>query len=277
MFAEDKTEAVNNLEVRLHKAAVPATVVTGVRFVAAGVRPVQAGASVGFGRAGGSSGTLGCVVKPRQRTERYSLTCNHVIADLNRATIGVDAVWAPGTAAGGSAADRLGLVHDFAPIDFTAGHSNVIDAALTEPSNPGDLDPAITGIGTVAGLNTAPAFGEKVQKSGVVTGHTTGYYWFQINAQISFAGGSTALFRDLPGIVGAPGNFAQQGISGALVLDDSDRAMGMLISVASGTNLSLATAIKPALDYFDVAVCEYLDEVASGGKSLVGKPPRSGP
>jgi hypothetical protein len=254
VFADRHTEATSGLQSRLHDAAVPATLITGVRFLAAGARPVRGGDSIGYGAPGGASGTLGCVVKPRQGNGRYGLTCNHVIADLNRAAVRADDIWAPGTVRGGGKADRLGLLHDFAAIDFTAGHSNVIDAALAEPGSAADLDPAIAGVGAVAGINAAPAFGTKMQKSGAVTGHSVGYYWYQINAQVAYAGGQTALFRDMLGIVGAAGDFANQGDSGALVLDDARQAAGLLISVASGINLSLATAIMPVLDHFDVDI-----------------------
>jgi hypothetical protein len=253
IYANRATRATFDLEQRLEDAAIPATLVTGVHFTAAGPRPVNGGTSIGHGKPGGASGALGCVVSARQGGGRYGLTCNHVIAELNVAKRGDD-VWAPGTAGGGTKADRLGILHDFAPIDFTAGRSNMVDAALAAPGNAADLDPAITHIGMVAGVNAAPSFGDKVQKSAPVSGYTSGHYLYQINAQIAYTGGQKALFRDLLGIVGSSGNFASQGDSGALVLDHARFAVGMLISVASGLNLALASAIKPTLDYFDVDI-----------------------
>jgi hypothetical protein len=93
-----------------------------------------------------------------------------------------------------------------------------------------------------------------MQKTGVATGHTRGKYRFQINAQIAYANGQTALFRDMLGIVGTTANvdFGAQGDSGAVVLDDTAAVAGLVISIANGIDLTLATAIKPVLDHFQV-------------------------
>ena len=99
-------------------------------------------------------------------------------------------MWAPGPRQSGTAADKLGVVYDFAQIDFTPGASNIIDAALAEPTSSGDIDPAIDNIGNINGVNFSLTFGDKVKKTGAMSGYTTGKYRFEINAQIEYANGN---------------------------------------------------------------------------------------
>ena len=174
IFAEEHSARTEQLSAQLGRESIASRVVAPVTFRAAGPRPVQGGHSVGRGIAGGESGTFGCVVQGRRDAKRYGLTCNHVIAALNTATRGSTEVWAPSAPRGGSGADRVGVVHDFHDIDFQPTASNFIDAALILPDKSGDLDPAIAGIGRVAGVNNALVFGDLVKKTGVVSGHTTG-------------------------------------------------------------------------------------------------------
>ena len=254
IFAEQEGPGLRAMRDAIGAYGIPVDLVQNVRFESAASRPVAGGDCIGRGSAGGDTGTLGCVVSDEQGV-RYGLTCNHVIADLNAAAKGSTAVWAPGAGGGGGAADRLGVVHDFEDIDFRPGAMNVIDAALVKPDHAADLDPVIRAMGCVAGVNNALPFGAAVQKTGYVTSHTAGYYWYQINAMITYRGGlRSALFRDMLGIVGASGIFASQGDSGALVLDSAGQAAGMLVSVASGLNLTLAAPIRPTLSHFKVTI-----------------------
>jgi hypothetical protein len=133
IYAEHESDAIEEVLERLQAEGVPVRLHTGVYFRAGAARPVKGGHSIGHGSANGASGTMGCVVKARSNSGRYVLTCNHVIADLNVAQKGTTPVWAPGAKRSGTANDRLGVVHDFADIDFRAGAYNVIDAALAKP------------------------------------------------------------------------------------------------------------------------------------------------
>jgi hypothetical protein len=252
---------------RLHKEfrdiGVPVAFYGGVAFRAcAGARPVEGGHSIGYGSTSGEAGTMGCVVKERSSTDLFALSCNHVIADHNNARKGSDKVWAPGPKKLGTPAvgpgtqkDELGVVHDYAQIDFTAGATNLIDAAIAKPNNAADLDPQINGIGAPSGSSSSIAFGDKVRKSGAASGLTTGKYRYQINAEIEYNNGQKALFRDLLGIVSvAKGNFAEQGDSGAVLVDDKNAVVGQVISVAAGIDLTLGTLIQTVLDHFRVDI-----------------------
>jgi hypothetical protein len=257
IFLESKSAHSSALQLvsALQSLQIPTIIQTNSRFLAA-ARPLKGGQSIGIGLAGGETGTMGCVVTCRSEGTRFALTCNHVIADLNAAQKGHTDVWAPGARNSGTVRDRLGVLHDFADIDFNAGVFNVIDAAIAKPNNPADLDTTIDQIGTVSGINSAPVFGAAIYKMGVTTGYTTGTYQFDINTIINFAGGKAALFRDLLGIVGttAGQDFGAQGDSGAVLVDDENAVVGQVISVASGIDLTLATRIQPVLDRFQVDI-----------------------
>jgi len=150
MFGDRLPAAVHTLAAQLNRAGTPTRLIPGVRFHA-GARPVTGGGSIGTGVAGGSSGTVGCVVKSRADARCYALTCNHVIARLNSAKRLEDEVWSPSARRGGTAQDRLGVVYDFEEIKFAG--ENLIDAALVQPDRQEDLDPMIGSIGLISGVN----------------------------------------------------------------------------------------------------------------------------
>ncbi len=254
VFAESESKQTKNLVARINKAGVPVTLKTGVEFIAAAARPVKGGQSMGIGSIGGASGTMGCVVKSRSSNDRYALSCNHVIAALNAATKGTTPVWAPGAAKSGTSKDRLGVILDYCTIDFTPGNYNVIDAAIAQPDDTSDLDSTVDRIGALRGTNLHLAFGDPLAKMGAESGHTSGKYRMSVNTLITYANGSKALFRDLLGIVGLSADFAAQGDSGAVVVDSTNAVAGQIISVTRGIDLTLATSIKPVLDYFGVDI-----------------------
>ncbi len=255
IFTREAESGAQELLQRLESANFPCHLVPDVNFVAAS-RPTKGGESIGYGTSGGASGTMGCVVKDRSDGTCYALSCNHVIANLNHALRGVTDVWAPGTNRRGTSRDKLGVVHDFEDIDFSPGAFNVIDAALARPDNAADIDPAISGVGPIRGTNFGLRRGDRVKKVGANTGLTFGKHRFDINADIKYADGSLAVFRNLLGIVGLTNgtNFAAQEDSGAIVLDDTDAAAAQVISVSEGIDLTLATRIEHIVGHFKVDI-----------------------
>jgi hypothetical protein len=262
VFAGKERDRAARLHSELKENGIPVRLYDGVTFRAASARPVKGGQSIGHGIAGGETGTMGCVVKDRSSGDLFALSCNHVIADYNNAKKGSTKVWAPGPktigtpAVGpGTQSDELGVVHDFARIDFTSGVYNFIDSAIAKPKNTADLDRLIEHIGAPSGSNSAVALGDVIKKTGAASGLTTGKYRYQINAEIEYNTGQKALFRDLLGIVNpGTGDFAEQGDSGAVLLDDKDAVVGQLISVAQGLDLTLAAPIKTVLDHFKMDI-----------------------
>jgi hypothetical protein len=220
------------------------------RFLAAS-RPVKGGHSMGHGTTNGETGTMGCVVK-NDAGERFGLSCNHVIADLNKATRGKSEVWCPGSSAGGTVSDKLGVLHDFVDLAWGGTTYNDVDTAIALPDDRNDLDSDINGIGAVNGWTSTLNFGDEVRKSGAETGVTTGKYRYQINGLISYSSGNSALFRNLLGIIGTSSDFAKQGDSGAVVVDKKTKIVGQVLAVTSGTDLTLASPIEPVLNHLKV-------------------------
>jgi hypothetical protein len=207
------------------------------------VRPALGGYSVGHFRI--TAGTIGCVVKDALPalgiTNRYYiLSNNHVLANSNAAVIG-DAVLQPGAYDGGTnPGDRIGRLARFVPINFSAAANNIVDCALAEV----DFDDASREIywnGYVSGTAVA-SVGLRVQKTGRTTGHTTGQI-SAINATINVNFGSAGTARFINQIV--TGAMSAGGDSGSLVLDMTNRAVGLLF--AGSTTATILNPIAPVM------------------------------
>ena len=91
-------------------------------------RPAHTGNSVGHPDI--TAGTIGA--KVTDGVDTYILSNNHVLADVNNASMS-DAVIQPGSFDGGSSpADDIGALADFEPISFKKGSTNTIDAAIAQ-------------------------------------------------------------------------------------------------------------------------------------------------
>jgi hypothetical protein len=86
-----------------------------------------------------------------------------------------------------------------------------------------------------------------VRKSGQITKMTEGRYRIDVNCLLKFPNGRKALFHDLLGIIGVVNgeNFAEQGDSGAVLVNDKNEIVGQVIGVTSGIDLTLATRSGP--------------------------------
>jgi hypothetical protein len=221
--------------------------------VKATARPASGGESLGH--FGGDTGTFGCLVQNSSQ-EQFLLSCNHVIANLNSGAKGSDVIWQPGKKDGGSSKSRIGVLHDYAFITMGGVSSNHIDAALCRPDNPADASAAVRKVGTLAGT-AAGTLNMSVKKSGATTGLTKGYVRLKnLSVIIDYANGSQALFDGQLGIIGSSsGNFADQGDSGAVVVDDANAAVGLVMSAVSGVDLTIANPIHDVLSHFGVTVC----------------------
>lgn len=216
-------------------------------------RPAEGGESLGHSN--GDTGTFGCLVKNGANV-LFLLSCNHVIAALNKGQKGVDAVWQPGMKDGGSVNSRIGVLDDFAKI-ITGGHmSNRIDAALCKPDQVGDVSSKITSIGALSGAQSI-SLGASVRKSGAKTGLTKGKIRLNnLSVIVDYPGGVQALFDGQLGIIGTEvgKNFSDQGDSGSIVVDDQNCAVGLLISCLSGVDLTIANPIQEVLAHFQVTI-----------------------
>lgn len=210
----------------------------GVQTLAKRIRPVKGGYSVGHKDI--TAGTIAtCVydilpggavsppvhgvgIPPRY----YILSNNHVLANTNAANIG-DAILQPGPFDGGvNPTDRIATLTRFVPINFAAGASNLVDAAIAEALFD-DLDREIHWSGPARGRRqkAGVTVGMIVKKTGRTTNFTTGRIT-AINATINVNYGGGRVGRFVDQIVTT--NMSAGGDSGSLVTTLDNVAVGLL-------------------------------------------------
>ncbi len=187
------------------------------------IRPPQPGCSIGVYREFQLlSGTFGAVVAAQGR--RYLLTCNHVVADDEPASLG-RAVLQPGPSDGPG--DPIATVTRFVPLRPQA--TAYVDAAIAELMVPDDAA-VMPPIGRLASGTPARATeGMAVEKVGRATGYTAGAV-FDAAADFEMPYGFGAVtLRDQILIHNPEGYFAFSGDSGSLIVErDTKRAVGLL-------------------------------------------------
>jgi len=239
-------------------------------------RPAQPGISIGHRDI--TAGTFGLLVQ--REGQAYILSNNHVMADLNAASIG-DPIYQPGSADSGTSNDRIATLSDFEPINFgdadptcriaetlagglnwmaritgsthrlqtikAAPSLNLMDAALALPDQPDLVAPEIAGIGMPAGA-AEPMLGQEVQKMGRTTGLTRGTIsQISVTVDVNYAD-RTARFTDQ--IFTTP--MSSPGDSGSSILNMERQAVGLLF--AGSERVSIFTPIQRVLDRFEVDV-----------------------
>lgn len=230
-------------------------------------RPAPVGFSVGHPLI--TAGTIGARVV-NATGNVYVLSNNHVLANSNDANLG-DPTWQPGPFDGGVAADQIGTLAAFKPIDFSGGN-NTIDAAIAL-SNTNDLSnatPADDGYGLPnaqiwGDANNDRIFDNKnallnlaVMKYGRTTKLTHGTIT-GINATLNICYEvfiifcvKSATFVDQ--IIIEPGAFSGGGDSGSLIVtDDANRNPVALLFAGSSTQ-TIGNRIDLVLNHFGVTV-----------------------
>jgi hypothetical protein len=229
------------------------------------LRPLVAGCSLGHHR--GAAGTLGAVAVPRGGGRRRLLSCAHVLAWVppHRGAAGSAP---PGVATGGeSAAAGSAIVQPARadggrdPADRVArltasvppgrAHRNRLDAAVAElvdgvPAHAGELP----GLGRLAGVRREPLLGgETVYKVGRTSGVTRGRVSaFEVDdLAVTFRRGDLVFDGcfEVEALGGRP--FSLPGDSGALVVDEARRAVGLLFA-GNGVDVTYAHPIGEVLD-----------------------------
>ncbi|GAB4268812.1 chymotrypsin family serine protease [Thermincola ferriacetica] len=246
-------------------------------------KKVQPGVSIGHYKI--TAGTLGAVVKDKKTGQLLILSNNHVLANGSngndgRAKIG-DPILQPGPHDGGTRKDEIGTLYKFVPVhretvqpacakaaaaEFWANvlvkmvapkyvvkvlrktqTANIVDAALAKPNDPNRLDPTILDIGPVKGVAEAEV-GMNIKKSGRTTGVTKGQVK-AVNAtvQVDMGDGTEAVFADQ--IIAS--GMSQGGDSGSLVLDEQNRAVGLLF--AGSDKVTILNRIQNVMDKLSIA------------------------
>lgn len=260
------------------KRVVTGTIMLGQADPTSRRRPVPMGFSVGHPDI--SAGTYGARVLDSSG-KAYILSNNHVLADLNQASIG-DPILQPGPADGGTdPTDRVAELADFEAIDFQ--NANIIDAAIAEvldydsvrattpPSYAyGSPDTAIYELdGDGDGDVDSGVLGLDVQKYGRTSLLTTAEVE-EIAA--SFEVCVTAQCQqtiDMEDQIGfGSGGFMEDGDSGALVVSDDASANPVALLAVNGANRDWGNRIDAILDHFSVKVISNLSASVEGPTAI---------
>jgi len=207
------------------------------------MRPAKGGVSIGHYRI--NAGTLGCLVCDK-RGDIHILSNNHVLANSNNAHL-LDPVYQPGPLDGGTSYDEIAKVSHWVPLNPNA--VNYVDASLARPNNPQEVDPTILDIGRIRG-QTTPTLGLAVKKSGRTTGSTRGSITIlRAYVQVNYGTLGVLTFDDQ--IVIQPGEFSKGGDSGSIILDEANRAVGLLF--AGSEVFTLANPIYRVIQALDIS------------------------
>lgn len=242
-------------------------------------RPAPGGVSIGHYAI--TAGTLGCVVK--KNGVRYILSNNHVLANSNAANIGDPIYQPGPYDGGSSSdkiatlaqfipidmggdvpppppdddngdshcpiANLFAKVTNFFTRMIGSSYSvvlkkqsapNYVDCALAKPLNDEDVLDSIDRVGLVTGVNSNPALALPVKKMGRTTVYTEDVIKaIGVTVNVDYGNGRVAEFEDqiLAGAMSAGGD------SGSLVLDEDNKAVGLLFAGSS-----VVTILNP-IDY----------------------------
>lgn len=213
-------------------------------------RPVPIGVSAGnlndlvYLRNFCTTGTLGARLKGGNN-KYYALSNNHVFAVQNQARLG-DPIVQPGQADNGcrsTAADQIGTLANYVPLNFSRTGTNVVDAAAAAvtTSDVGNTTP-VNGYGSPSSSIVAATLNLAVQKYGRTTvlthGTVTG---LDASVKIRYDKGNTATFVHQIIITGNGGSaFSGSGDSGSLIVTDNSTAnpVGLLFAGSSSTTIA---------------------------------------
>jgi hypothetical protein len=220
-------------------------------------RPVPIGVSAGnlndlvYLRNFCTTGTLGARLKG-SNNQYYALSNNHVFAVENQAQLG-DPIIQPGMADNGcrsTAADQIGTLANYVPLNFSRTATNVVDAAAAAVTTQtvGSSTP-VNGYGTPSSSIVAAALNLAVQKYGRTTvlthGTVTG---LDATVKIRYDKGNSALFVHQIVITGNNGSaFSDSGDSGSLIVTDNPTANPVGLLFAGSTSTTIANPIGDVL------------------------------
>lgn len=226
------------------------------------IRPALPGSSIGHYKI--SAGTFGALVKDSKTGEKLILSNNHILANASNGSDGRaragDAILQPGPHDGGRPSDKIAELVRYIPLIRTPQQSdcpvaagvagignrfirllrpayelrfykytrdtNIVDCAVARPLNDGLVGEELLELGPVAGVGEARE-GLWVQKSGRTTGVTSGLVTAMgVTLKVNLSDDESAWFSDQV----VADVMCQPGDSGSLVIDQENKAVGLLFA-----------------------------------------------
>jgi hypothetical protein len=213
--------------------------------------PVVGGVSLGMCRSPQTAGTLGCQVVDNTSGQVMILSCFHVMC--------LDTSWAVGDSAAQPSVADTGSCPNSVVGSLVAGTcGGTVDCAIASQSARGTACEVVD-IGPIAGTHTA-SLGLSVRKRGRTTGLTSGTVTdANLTVDIDYGGAIgvkrfTNQFLIDPDL--ARSNiFANRGDSGAVVVDNGAKIVGLLFAVGQGVDTAgIANPIADVLNALDVSI-----------------------
>lgn len=221
-------------------------------IIRACAKVAMGGDSIGYPK--GLTGTCGYMVEDiKAFGTQYMLSCSHVLAELNNGEKNRAIVLHPGPDDNGSETDRIGVLANYTRILIRNADGNRMDAGIIKPDKISSFERGIRQLGTISGVNSDPTLNTRVRKRGRSTGLTEGVLRLRnVSHIVTYDTGDEALFVEQLGIIGTGACFALRGDSGSLVIDEADRAIGLLFASCSGVDLAFCNPINPILSELGV-------------------------
>jgi hypothetical protein len=194
---------------------------------------------VGLSGAVPNYGTLGGWLT--DGTNDFALTCWHCI-DCGAGQPNVTGVAHP------PQRQRFGTL--VASVDPRVPRGKVtVDAAVVRTDPTATAGDFILDIGQITGTRRVRQTNETVRKMGVVTHQTSGQVWaVSSTITLSVGAGVSLVYRGQIKITPGSGPFADEGDSGAIVVDGGNRAVGLFVGGDPGGPAYYATPIDVVLD-----------------------------
>jgi hypothetical protein len=198
------------------------------------------------------AGTLGALVTPRNRKRVMALTSFHVACVDDAWAVGDPMVHPSRVDGGHPNRDRIGVL-------ARAALSGAVDAAAILLTTP-HTRAAVVGVGPIAGQQEAKV-GQRVRKRGRTTALTQGLI-ASTDAAITLDFGIGIGVRTLRDQIRVEGAFGDHGDSGAVLLDDDNRVVGLYC--AGSSRRGFANPIRNVLDQLDVELLVGTSTVRGG-------------
>ena len=218
-------------------------------MTAAWDRPVYPGLPLSV--SGGLVGTLGAIVRDQMDGSRFVLGTSHV---LYAGSYGATVFQPRPCDQEGCDCNRVGVgARSRCDVVLSAGHRYFVDCAVARLDSGVGWDPAVAGQ-AIAGVGQARP-GMRVWKVGASSGRTSGVVMDDRHQEVAKVGDGYQLVTNQLLIQALPGGerFSTAGNSGAVVLDEEARVVGLLWA-ASPSGYSLACPINPVLETLAVQV-----------------------